>query len=282
MATFTFEEYTSSSNSGSSNSVKIGFFKLADGDEALIRINAGTDLNSDLTFATVHAPVYGHTFEGLGSGFTPVSCLNEYGSYEDKCPFCKAAAEGHDVVGKAQKKVYVQMLVAYKDRSTGGWSQPVPVVWERPAGFAKELASKVKSYGSLREYVFKATRTGAGKDTRYTLDFIPMLNKPELIPVDFSAFNNFNIAKHSYWEKTADELNEYLANGKFSSDAKPANAVQASAQTPSAAPKAAPAPAPTASVVDDDLPFGRTPAPAAAPAAESSVKPFDMSGFADF
>ena len=36
-----------------------------------------------------------------------------------------------------------------------------------------------------------------------------------MIPADFSAFNNFNIAKHSYWEKTADEINTFLATGQF-------------------------------------------------------------------
>jgi hypothetical protein len=36
-----------------------------------------------------------------------------------------------------------------------------------------------------------------------------------MIPADFSAFNNFNIAKHSYWEKTTEEINTFLATGQF-------------------------------------------------------------------
>lgn len=227
MSQFNYEDYqkvvSKAQEAPSGNSVKIGFFKLGDGQEALVRINV-TKLD-DLTFATVHAPAFGKKFEGLGSGFTPVSCLNEVGSYSDSCPFCKAAAEGHEVIGKAAKKVYVQMLVAYKDASTGSFSAAVPVIWERPAGFSKELAAKLRDYGDLSAHVFKVTRIGSGKDTKYSLDYIPVYDKPELVPADFSAFANFNINKHSYWEKTAAELQAYLDTGSFSaSETKPAEA----------------------------------------------------------
>jgi hypothetical protein len=54
--------------------------------------------------------------------------------------------------------------------------------------------------------------------TTYSVDILPAEHpvfKPEMIPTDFSAFNNFNIAKHSYWEKTAEEINAYLTTGQF-------------------------------------------------------------------
>ena len=222
MAQFSFEDYekavNKAQNGGSNTSTKIGYFKLADGEEALIRFNISE--SKDLQFATVHKPAFGKKFEGLGSGFTPVSCLNELGSHSDNCPFCKAAAEGHPVISKASKQVYVQMLVAYKDRATGSWAKAIPVIWERAAGFSKEISTKILNYGNLRDVVFKITRTGTGKDTRYSIDFVPLLNKPELVPADFSAFNNFNIAKHSYWDKSAEELNKYLETGMFEDNSK--------------------------------------------------------------
>lgn len=226
MSQFNYSDYqkvvAKAQNAQTANSVKIGFFKLSDGQEALVRINV-TKLD-DLKFATVHAPVFGKKFEGLGSGFTPVMCLNEVGSYSDACPFCKAAAEGHDVIGKAAKKVYIQMLVAYKDASTGQFSNPQPVVWERPAGFSKELASKLRDYGNLAAHVFKITRIGSGKDTKYSLDYIPVYDKPELVPADFGAFTNFDLTKHSFWVKTAEELAEFVANGSFpAAEPKPAS-----------------------------------------------------------
>ena len=217
MSQFNYQDYQNVVNKAqsapSSNAVKIGFFKLKDGEEALVRINV-TKLD-DLKFATVHKPVFGKKFEGLGTGFTPVSCLNEVSSYSDACPFCKAAAEGHEVIGKASKVVYVQMLVAYKDATTGQFSAAVPVVWERPAGFSRELAEKLRDYGSLAEHVFKVSRLGAGKDTKYSLNYIPLYDKPETITTDFGAFNNFDITKHSLWIKSAEDLQYFIDNGAF-------------------------------------------------------------------
>lgn len=226
MSQFNYQDYqkvVERAQNPSNNTVKIGFFKLPkDGDEALVRINL-KDIN-DLEFANVHKPAFGKKFEGLGTGYTPVSCLNEVGSYSDDCPFCKAVAAGNDTIGKASKVVYIKMLVAYKDAATGQFSTAIPVVWERPAGFSKELASKFKNYGPLADRVFKITRNGSGKDTKYSLDYIPMLDKPELVPADFSAFNNFDLSKHSFWVKSAEDLQYFLDNGTFpAAEPKPAS-----------------------------------------------------------
>ena len=227
MSQFNYDQYQNVVNRAqsapSANAARVGFFKLKDGEEALVRINVSK--LDDLKFATVHKPVFGKKFEGLGTGYTPVSCLNEVGSYSDACPFCKAAAEGHEVIGKAVKVVYIQMLVAYKDASTGTFSAAVPVVWERPAGFSKELASKLRDYGSLADHVFKISRLGAGKDTRYSLDYIPLYDKPETVTTDFSAFNNFDITKHSFWITPAADLQYFIDNGTFpATEQKPASA----------------------------------------------------------
>lgn len=217
MSQFNYDQYQNivsrAQSTPNNNAMRIGFFKLKDGEEALVRINISK--LDDLKFATVHKPAFGKKFEGLGSGFTPVSCLNEVGSYSDDCPFCKAAANGHDIVSKAVKVVYVQMLVSYKDASTGTFSAAVPVVWERPAGFSKELASKLRDYGSLADHVFKISRLGAGKDTKYSLDYIPLYDKPETVTTDLSAFKNFNLTKHSFWIKSAADLQYFLDNGVF-------------------------------------------------------------------
>lgn len=275
MSQFNYDQYQNVVNRAQSapsgNAVKIGFFKLPkEGDEALVRINLAS--LEDLKFATVHKPAFGKKFEGLGTGFTPVSCLNEVGSYSDACPFCKAAAEGHEVIGKASKVVYVLMLVSYKDATTGTFSAAVPVVWERPAGFSKELASKLRDYGSLAEHVFKIHRIGTGKDTKYSLDYIPLYDKPETVPADFSAFNGFNINKHSYWEKSAEDLQAYIDTGVFpatevktadtSSFSKPAVAAQPVAAQHIAEPNVAPAPAaqPAPAPVVEEKPATERPA----------------------
>jgi hypothetical protein len=74
--------------------------------------------------------------------------------------------------------------------------------------------------GDLRNVLVLITRNGKAGDmqTTYSVDVLPATHpvfKPEMIPADFKAFTNFNIAKHSYWEKTAEEINTFLTTGQF-------------------------------------------------------------------
>jgi hypothetical protein len=212
MANFSYSDYQNviakaQSNEGSST--KIGFFKMKnDKDEALVRFNVSS-LES-LQFATVHQL-------GAAQKWMKVSCLNPVGSYYDSCPLCAAVSAGAKDIGKASKKVYVQMMVAYKDNATGQFSAAIPVIWERPAGFSREIANLLKDYGDLTGRVFKVTRNGiAGNmQTTYSISYIPLYDKPESVTADFSAFNNFNIAKHSFWEKTVGDINVFLNTGSF-------------------------------------------------------------------
>ena len=213
MANFSYSDYQNVIAKAQSNengsSVKIGFFKMKnDKDEALVRFNVST-LES-LQFATVHQL-------GAAQKWMKVSCLNPVGSYYDTCPLCAAVSAGAKDIGKASKKVYVQMMVAYKDNATGQFSAAIPVIWERPAGFSREIANLLKDYGDLTGRVFKVTRNGAAGNmqTTYSISYIPLYDKPESVTTDFSAFANFNIAKHSFWEKTAGDINVFLNTGSF-------------------------------------------------------------------
>lgn len=279
MSTFNYTDYTNVVNkaqNGGSTSVKVGFFKLGgEGDQALVRINvANVD---ELHFATIHKPVYGKKYEGLSNPYAGISCINPLGSYGDDCPLCRAAAQEGAVVGKAAKQVYVPMLVSYKDKATQQYSAPVPVIWERPAGFAKELAAKIQTFGSLKDSMFVITRTGMGKDTRYILDYaVPQIFKPEMIPADFSAFNNFNVNRHSYWEKTVEEIETFLSTGSFPAIKKDeAVAPKAEASVAPTAPTApvdpTPYVAPTPAVAP--APYAAPVAPAAAPQAATPSTP---------
>lgn len=228
MSQFSFNDYQNavSAAQNKNSNVKVGFFKLAsDGDEALVRINASTA--DDLQFASVHTI-------SAGGKWLKVSCLNPLGSYNDSCELCRAVASGNTTVSKASKKVYIQMLVSYKDKATGQFSAPVPVVWERPAGFSRELVNKLRDYGDLKQVLLKVTRNGAAGDmkTTYSLDYaVPTVYKPEMIPADFSAFNNFKINKHSYWEKTPEEIHTFLTTGAFPEIAKSTEAPVVAAST---------------------------------------------------
>ena len=261
MANFTYAQYQNvvaqAQNNSANNNVKVGFFKLKnDQDEALVRINVKS--MEDLQFATVHQL-------GAAQKWMKVGCLNPVGSYSDNCPLCSAVAAGNTSIGKAAKKVFVQMMVSYKDNATGQFAAAIPVIWERPAGFAAEIASKLRDYGPLTDRVFKITRNGAAGDmkTTYPINYVPVYDKPEAVPADFSAFANFNIAKHSFWEKSVEDINTFLTTGSFP------EVVRAQAAAPAegayVAPTAfnAPAAAPT---------FNTQPAPAV-PAYQAPVTP---------
>lgn len=219
MSTFNYNDYQNviaKAQNNTSNNIKVGFFKMKnDKDEALIRINVGS--MEDLQFATVHQL-------GAAQKWMKVGCLNPVGSYSDNCPLCSAVATGNTAIGKASKKVYVQMLVAYKDPMTNQFSAAIPVIWERPAGFAREIANLLRDYGDLRSRVFKVTRNGAAgsMQTTYSISYIPLYDKPEAVSTDFGAFTNFNIAKHSYWEKSVEDINTFLKTGAFPEYVKPA------------------------------------------------------------
>lgn len=193
---------------------KVGYFKLSqDGDIAIARINiASTD---ELAFAAVHTI-------SVNGKWLKVSCHNPLGMNGASCALCSAnAANPKGSISRAAKKVYVPMMVSYRDpNSATGYTAPAPVIWERPAGFSRELANKLMIAGDLRSTLVLITRNGKAGDmqTTYSMDILPETHpvfRPEMIPADFSAFNNFNVARHSYWEKTSDEINAFLATGQF-------------------------------------------------------------------
>lgn len=294
MANFSYSDYQNVIAKAQSNengsSVKIGFFKMKnDKDEALVRFNVSA-LES-LQFATVHQL-------GAAQKWMKVSCLNPVGSYYDSCPLCAAVSAGAKDIGKASKKVYVQMMVAYKDNATGQFSAAIPVIWERPAGFSREIANLLKDYGDLTGRVFKVTRNGAAGNmqTTYSISYIPLYDKPESVTTDFSAFANFNIAKHSFWEKTVGDINVFLNTGSFPEVARapqapasmpPAGAERYDAQPtvaqtetgfaptvpPFQAPAATPQPAFQAPVTETYATPAQAPTAPATPAAPAFVPP---------
>ena len=218
MSQFNFAQYqqiaAQEQSQSSGDGTKIGYFKLKDdGDTAIARINlASTD---EFMFAAVHTL-------SVGGKWMKVSCLNPLGMNAAGCPLCSAnQANPKGSVGKSAKKMFIPMIVSYRDpNSANGYTPPVPVIWDRPAQFSRELANKLMLAGNLKDVLVMITRNGKANDmqTTYSVEIIPATHpvfKPDMIPTDFSAFNNFNIAKHSYWEKSAEEINTFLATGQF-------------------------------------------------------------------
>jgi hypothetical protein len=206
----------------SGDGTKVGYFKLKDdGDVAIARINISS--TEEFMFAAVH------TLQ-VGGRWMKVSCHNPLGMNHDGCALCSAyQANPKGSIGKSAKKLYIPMIVSYRDaQSATGYTPPTPVIWDRPASFSRELANKLMVAGNLKDVLVLITRNGKAGDmqTTYSVDVLPATHpifKPDMIPTDFSAFNNFNIAKHSYWEKSAEEINTFLATGQFPEVAKANN-----------------------------------------------------------
>lgn len=224
---FNFDQFTKTMaaeqsegmNSGNSNgSRKVGFFKLAnDGDEALVRFNIRN--TGDFKFAMIHQL-------GASAKFMKVACLHEPGAHDDvHCPFCGAVHDGiFENENRARTHMYLEMLVRYKDKTTGQFGEVQPVVWDRTVsknGYqVNDFVDKLNNFGDLTKSLFRIVRHGARGDmkTTYSIDYaIPTVYKPELIPEDFAAFDPsvFDLSKHSYWVKTAEEMNTYLNTGSF-------------------------------------------------------------------
>jgi hypothetical protein len=224
-STFNFAQYqqiAAQEQTQSGDGTKIGYFKLKDdGDIAIARINLSS--TDEFMFAAVH------TLQ-VGGKWMKVSCHNPLGMNAGGCPLCSAnQANPKGSIGKSTKKMFIPMLVSYRDpNATNGYTPPAPVIWDRPAQFSRELANKLMVAGNLKDVLVLITRNGKAGDmqTTYSVDVLPATHpvfKPEMIPADFSAFNNFNIAKHSYWEKSVEEINTFLATGQFPEVAKANN-----------------------------------------------------------
>ena len=260
------QEQAQSNGDGS----KVGFFKLKDdGDIAIARINISS--TEDFMFAAVH------TLQ-VGGKWMKVSCHNPLGMNAAGCPLCSAnAANPKGSIGKSAKKLYIPMIVSYRDsQSATGYTPPVPAIWERPAGFSRELANKLMVAGNLKNVLVLITRNGKAGDmqTTYSVDVLPAdhpVFKPNMIPTDFSAFNNFNIAKHSYWEKTAEEINTFLATGQFPERAQN-NQQNVNTMANTATTYAAPA-TPAYSAPAQAAPVNTTPAYVTQPAQQSTMPP---------
>lgn len=217
MSTFSYNQYQSvvaQAQANGEGSTKVGYFKLKDdGDIAIARINIGS--TDDMSFASVHTI-------GTNGRWLKVSCLNPLGVNGGTCALCAAnTSNPKGSVSKAAKKLFIPMIVSYRDPNAAtGYTTPVPVIWDRPAAFSRELANKLMIAGDLRNTLVLITRNGKAGDmqTTYSVDILPDSHpvfKPDMIPADFSAFNNFNLAKHSYFEKTAEEINTFLTTGQF-------------------------------------------------------------------
>ena len=112
------------------------------------------------------------------------------------------------------------MIVSYRDPNAAtGYTTPVPVVWERPAGFSRELANKLMIAEDLRNTLVLITRNGKAGDMQTTYEIVPNLNKTvykdEIYVKDANLFGDFTAFGTIVMDKTYDEIMQFQMTGQF-------------------------------------------------------------------
>lgn len=201
MAKLSYEDASSNSN----NTRKIGFFKLKDGEEAIVRIMH--DSPEDFDLYTVHNVSMTGDPKDFKS-LRKINCIRGPHESIDKCPLC---ARG-DIL---EQKMFVHLL-RYVRRDDGTF-EAIPETWEKSAGYANTVRSLISEYGPLSNCIFKIKRTGAGLKTRYEVLYPnPEMYPSALYPKDNSAFLEENILGTKVWDKSFEDLFTFVQTGNFS------------------------------------------------------------------
>ena len=201
-----FNDIDFSSENGNGNNGDIKFFSLKQDKEfAVVRFIQNT--TDDFEIVAVHE-VEVPTQNG-GVTKRKVNCLRGANDPLERCPFCETNQ-------KLQRKFFVH-LVKYEQTQSG--IVGVPMVWERPLSFAKDLANKIQTYGApLSDHVFKITRNGAPRDmhTTYTIDYLPPQCFPENIYQKMeNSFEGYSAVGGIVLNKSPEDMIAFVRDGRF-------------------------------------------------------------------
>lgn len=187
-------------NSQAFDGTRVGYFSLKnDNDSAIVRLNV--DSVNDLEIYTVHSV----KVEGK---FKKINCLRTFKDPIDACPLC-AAKKSY------QQKIFIKLLeyVTVPDEHGVETIQVQPKIWERPVSFLQTLVDYEKEYGSLSDCILKVVRHGAAgsMDTKYNFIYPNQkIYNQETYPVDFSAFNNYEVIGGPVVDMTYDEISKIV------------------------------------------------------------------------
>ena len=188
---------------------RVGYFNLwEEKPSAIVRFDVSSP--DDLEILDVHNIKI--TKEDGTWVYRYVACLRDNNAPFKDCPLCAKDVKTRRTV------VFVKML-EYKVGEDGK-VKAIPVTWARASTFADELVSLINDYGDLRELLFKVTRDVSSGKTKYNVRLQPEMGiytEAGGYVKDFSAFNNFMMNKHSYMERTFDELDEFVKTGVMAS-----------------------------------------------------------------
>lgn len=205
MGRYSYDSYTKQEVTTTTNKKefpRVGYFYLTDDKPtAIVRFNISS--TEDIMLVDVHNVNVGKTFRNI-------ACLRENDNESwQKCPLCE-----HSIKTRTTK-VFVEMLeYVYEDNKVVA----KPVTWSRYKSFADELVRDLNDYGDLRECLFKITKIKSNGRVSYDVKYQPekgIYTEDAGYVKDFSAFNNFLMNKHSYMERTYEELKTFVETGEL-------------------------------------------------------------------
>lgn len=218
----------------SSQGTRVNYFSLKnDKDEAIVRIMH--DSTDDFDMLLVH-PI---SIQGKNRN---VNCLRSPEEPISNCPFCEA--------GKPiRSKMYIHMLQYVKNQD--GTITAMPVIWDRSASYATEIASKIETYGPLSDVIFKVRRNGAAGsvNTSYSIDYVPStMCDPQLYRKDVTLMEGIKALGTAVMNKTPEQMKAMLMDSPEQNtntdtkkiDIKPVSSPQS--YTPSSVPEPTPPP----------------------------------------
>ena len=186
---------------------RVGYFNLTDEKpSAIVRF----DVNStdDLEIVDVHNVKITRDDKTY---WRNIACLRNNDEPFKNCPLC-----AKDIKTRSTR-VFVRML---EYSIVDGKVVATPTVWTRYSNFADELVTLLNQYGDLREHLFKVTRDVSSGKTKYTVLYQPEMGiytEAAGYVKDFSRFEKFLVNKHSYMERTFEELEKFVKTGVMAS-----------------------------------------------------------------
>lgn len=148
----------------------------------------------DLDIFACHNAVVGK-FDNGNDKTRFVNCLRNYDDPLDVCPMCKAGL-----------KTQVVLMLAMVDQADGKVK-----IWNRGKTFIPKIKNFINRWGDMREKPVDIIRNGKKGDKKTTYDI--QLSPEE--PIDVSQYEKPEFLGGYIWDKSADEMQEYLDTGSF-------------------------------------------------------------------
>lgn len=211
----TYSDYKNSQQSSQfskTREYKVGFFnKPALNETRTVRFNYGSNPD-EIHMIKVHKVKKSPDDRYAQMS---VACLD----YEN-CPFCSHVSPD-GTRNKPVVKAYLELLNYIKQPD--GTIKVSAEAWEAPASLVDTLASIMAEWGDLRDIVCKVTCVkNPNGFTSYDVQVGNQMAYPESIYVkDFSNFEDYDVTKHLYYVKSAEDMKVYLETGKFPPYVKP-------------------------------------------------------------